>query len=674
MNARLSRTAAVFLAALALSSDASAGRRVTVTREMIANLGATRLHDLIAVTEPWSPQSNDGYTINPTPRALSLPRAVQWSVFLNGQRLDVAVFDAVHLEMVPVSLAEIDSVVFSDESVPGTSWDSGRGRVDIFAARARDGWNAGGAASIANESGDPGPYRYTAQSSPNVDGIGPDGSFWLSRGAARWYAALSASLVQHPYTDPAMRERTVTALRTYLPGTTAPESDATSWFYDPTWPAVLRMSASLRGGVRAGAYWQEAIFSMQNARRYFHYSEPFGRELPTDQQVTALALSGRAALADNLTLGYRVSASESQLSDQDGVLVFDYDWGTRRARGDLELERTGKRSRVLLFGGAEERRVSTTDSLSRDEDTFVRAGVVATRRVGPRLRAGIDAAGTFADGDGAASFGATADWAVRPADTLRVRLRVSQRLFVEDDNLWLWSERGYDLLARNGVSYSIDGPVTRTTVSVADVGWTSRGVLGGVDVDLGVRRFEDAYVEQRTFAFDTTTCAFVSPTNVATGQTGHVGLVRARLWHALGGHSWADFSWTYHEEFNSDDAFSALWQTIPRHRVSYSLFGRPRPAWGLRLRIAHVSSTTWPEYAGIDGATCVTDGVAVTYHSRVPGYTTVDAGLQHSWWSERAVLDLVARNLFDVVARDHPAGASEAFTIAVQLRLQWNAP
>jgi hypothetical protein len=266
------------------------------------------------------------------------------------------------------------------------------------------------------------------------------------------------------------------------------------------------------------------------------------------------------------------------------------------------------------------------------------------------------------------------DWVVRPADTVRVRVRMAQRLFVEDDNLWLWSERGYGLLARNGVSYTIDGPITRTTVSSADVGWTSRGVLGGVDVDIGLRHFDDAYVEERDFVFDSTTCSFVSPTHVVTGRSGNVGVVRTRLWHALGERSWADFSWTYYEEFNSDTAFSALWQTVPRHRLTYSLYGRLRESWRLRLRIAHASATFWPDYAGVDGATCVVDGITVTYHPNVPAYTAVDAGLQVAPWNGRAMIDLVAKNLFDTTLRDHPAGASQAFTIALQLRVQWDGP
>jgi len=640
-----------------VAGRADAGRRVTVTKEMIRVLGASRLSDLFVTDDAWSPQSNDAYTFSPTPRGLSLPRAAGWSVFLNGQPVDAGVFDVLHLEMIPVALAEIDSVVFADECAPGTSWTSARGRIEIFTGRPQSGWQAGGAASAAHKTG------------AGATTIGPDGALWMSRGSAGWYAALSASLAEHPYNDPAMRARTGAAMRDLRPGATEPGSDATSWFYDATTPALLRTSVALRGGVKAGTGWHDGLISIQNARRYFHYSEPFGRELPTDQYLATFSATGRALLTSGLTAGYRASFAQSRLSDQDEVLAFEYGWKETRSRGALDVTRANGVSRVMLFAGVEDRRVSTGDTLSRDADTIVRAGIDAQRRVGRNWTAGIDAAGTFSDGDAAAALGATADWVVRPADTLRARVRMTQRLFVEDDNLWLWSERGYGLLARNGVAYSIDGAIDRTTVVSADIGWTSVGVLGGVDVDLGIRRFDDAYVEQRDFSYDPSTCSFTSPTRIATGRSGNVGLMQARLWHALGGRTWADFSWTYYEEFNSDAAFSRLWQTVPRHRISYTLHGRIGQAWRMRLRIAHASSTFWPDYAGVDGATCVTDGVSVTYRANVPGYTTVDAGVQVVAWRERATIDIVARNLFDTAIRNHPAGASQPLTLGVQLVL-----
>src|SRR4029450_10404140 len=107
---------------------------------------------------------------------------------LNGQPLDVTVFDATHLELVPVAIAEIDSIVFADEDArTGTAWDSALARIEIYTGRASAGWTVGASASGANETGDPGPYRYTSQVTPNVDAMGADASLWLARGARSWY-------------------------------------------------------------------------------------------------------------------------------------------------------------------------------------------------------------------------------------------------------------------------------------------------------------------------------------------------------------------------------------------------------------------------------------------------------------------------------------------------------
>jgi hypothetical protein len=117
-----------------------------------------------------------------------------------------------------------------------------------------------------------------------------------------------------------------------------------------------------------------------------------------------------------------------------------------------------------------------------------------------------------------------------------------------------------------------------------------------------------------------------------------------------------------------------LWQTVPRHHIGYTLHGRLGQSWRMRVRIAHASSTFWPDYAGVDGATCVVDGVTVTYRANVPGYTSVDAAVQVSTWHERALIDVLAHNLFDTTIRDHPAGGSRPFTLGVQLRVRWDAP
>ncbi len=664
---------AVFLACCAGPASA---RRVVLTRVELEAAAVTRLSDALQLMDAWTPASNDGYTWMPTPRALTLPRSTAWSVVLNGQLLDLPVFDATHLELVPVSLAEIDSIVFDDEvdrSSTGVSWESANARVEIYAARASQGWTVGATASGGNEIGDPGPYRYTALATPNVDAIGADASLWVARGARDWYASVSGTMMQSPYSDPAMRVQTIDALDTLRPGASVPEpSGPTSWFYEPTWPAVLRLSAGARAGVRAAGGWHEAMVAIADARRYFHYSEPFGSDVPTDQRFVLGGATGSIAAGSRTRIGYRALASEKQLTDQDDVLAFDYDWSSHHTAGAIDLTHDRGRARAVVFAGVEERRVETGDVLSDNEDTFLRAGARIGRAFGRASRAELELATTSDGDDAATSAHARVRWVVRADDTLYVRVAYRERLFTENDDLWLWSERGYDLLERQGVSYSIDGPIDRTSVACFDLGWSSSGLLGGVELNVGARRFDDAYVATQAFTYDAATCSFESPTRVVTGQTGHVGTVEAKLYHALGAQSGGVFAWDYIEEFDSDAAFGAMWQTVPRHRLRYTVWARPRPTWGFWARVCHFSPTFWSDYAGIDGSTCDVDGILVTYDSHVDGSTFVDAMVQHGTWGQRLWVDVIARNLFDAEVRYHPAGASFDLTLLVQARLRWH--
>jgi hypothetical protein len=674
---RVRGTITMLLAALALSAwvnDAFA-RRVTISRERFAAAGATRLSDAMVLFDAWAPASNDGYTWMPTPRALTQPRSTAWSVVLNGQPLDVTVFDAVHLELVPVSIAEVDSIVFVDDvdhSSIGAAWTSAAARIEIYAARVAAGWTVAATTSAGNEIGDPGPYRYTAQVTPNVDAIGADASLWIARGDDDWYASLSGAMMQSPFTDPAMRETTTDALA-LKPGATEPSaSPPLSWVYEPNWPAVLRTSASLRLGVRALGGWHEGIAAVADARRYFHQSEPFGGEVPTDQRTLVGGVTGTIDAGTRTQIGYRALATSKDLDDQDDALAFEYDWYAQRLAGGVDVAHERGRARAVAFASVENQSVEATDdTLSHDEDTFVRAGARFEGGFGRGNRASIEAAAT-SDGDANAFVAAAGlHWVVRPADTVWVRVAVQERLFTENDDLWLWSERGYDLLARNGISYSIDGAIDRTRVSSFDVGWSSSGVMGGVELAGGLRRFDDAYVATQSFTYDATTCAFSSPTAVVTGQSGHVGVVEARLYHALGRNSGGSFSWAYVEEFDSDPALGATWQTVPRHRLRYALWARPRPTWALWARVCHYSSTTWNDYAGVDGVMCDADGVWVTYRSTVDGATYVDAMVQHGMWRQQLWIDVMARNVFDADVRCHPTGATFDLTLFIQARLLW---
>ena len=107
------RVVALSLGAVACIAAPAFAKRVVLTRAQLEAAAVTRLSDALQLLDEWSPASNDGYTWMPSTRTM-VPRSTAWSVVLNGQPLDVSVFDATHLELVPVSLTEVDSLVFVD--------------------------------------------------------------------------------------------------------------------------------------------------------------------------------------------------------------------------------------------------------------------------------------------------------------------------------------------------------------------------------------------------------------------------------------------------------------------------------------------------------------------------------------------------------------------------------
>jgi hypothetical protein len=88
-------------------------------------------------------------------------------------------------------------------------------------------------------------------------------------------------------------------------------------------------------------------------------------------------------------------------------------------------------------------------------------------------------------------------------------------------------------------------------------------------------------------------------------------------------------------------------------------------------RVSHYSSTTWNDYAGIDGVMCDADGVWVTYRSTVDSATFVDAMVQHGMWRQQLWIDVIARNVFDADVHYHPTGATFDTTLFIQARLLW---
>jgi hypothetical protein len=185
---------------------------LVIRRAEIERSGWNRIAELLEGAVGWGRSSVDGFTYSASPDRLPQPGqsaagTPQWIVFVDDQPVQSNMFGLHLLELLPVSPGEIDSVMF----VPGPAFVNGtpapRGAVRIFTKRPRSGAFGELAYEHGDETGDPGPYRYTTLSSPNLEKLGPFAYAGAGFAAPRWMLHAGAHFASLNTTDSIIHSR-----------------------------------------------------------------------------------------------------------------------------------------------------------------------------------------------------------------------------------------------------------------------------------------------------------------------------------------------------------------------------------------------------------------------------------------------------------------------------------
>ncbi len=86
--------------------------------------------------------------------------------------------------------------------------------------------------------------------------------------------------------------------------------------------------------------------------------------------------------------------------------------------------------------------------------------------------------------------------------------------------------------------------------------------------------------------------------------------------------------------------------------------------------LSYLSSSTWLDYANIDGEACESAGTRTVYRSAVDSSLMLDLQVQKWFWQRRLKGELLCRNVWNEKVRYHPIGASFDLTFYVGLSLQ----
>lgn len=284
------------------SNDNGGANRV-ITNVEICNSGITNLSDLFYLIDEWTTSSIDGYRNYASASGWNTFNNQDWMILLNGSEMDVKFMEYQHINLLPISVNDIDKIEIINSPMELNGVYIKRGAINIITKRSDKPLSVSFMAGTGNETGDPGPYKYTGDQSPNVDQVGPDYAFGASGKLGNLSYLFSGKYHIHTSTDPKTEFRNSSypwALK---------QSRQFSYYSEITYKDEHQKHSISFGKSKIGKL---GLFSDIGADLFFLGA--LGKEFHSDTEFNSFLLCGNIALSDNVEFGYNTSLSSKSIN------------------------------------------------------------------------------------------------------------------------------------------------------------------------------------------------------------------------------------------------------------------------------------------------------------------------------------------------------------------------
>ena len=590
-----------------------------ISRAELEAAGWTRLSELVFAVRGAGRASVDGITVlgnvSSLPTWETTPGRDEWLVLVDGQPVDVTLAGVSVLDLLPVSLAQLDSVTVHH----GAAFAAGRmaphGVLHLHTQRALKGVTASASHYSGNEVGDAGPLTFTPERTPNVDNSGPFHQARVAYGAPGWDVDAAVRRWTDNLTDVRLVERYERAA--------APASPE-------LW--VRHVAPVLRAGVGTPSGRHDVHAGLAQLRGTF-----FVPSVRDDQSLNTklrfAGMSGSGIVADSSRWSYRLNASELDAAPYDAPLPTTLAHRRHEITGALTLGR--RLGEVAVTGGGTLARHALTEApalatSSRLLHTMTGGVFLELSGSHGRWRQGMSASvgrGIVAmRGSGMLSL----ERAIDSASRVRLSLAADTRA-TGDDGAWIDLEIF-------GLGDIIEDRRRTITTELA----VTRALPAGMTLGLaGVGRRETGV---RLVDLDTATSVPHRPPGVSAPLSFSVGELRASLDLPVTGAVQGGATWRFASTLSGGDAIRDARASLPRHVVDASVV--LAPVYDIRVRPAiHLATAARWRVPGTSDL------------EAVPAVTRLDLSLEKWLLRRRLRAQVLARNLLNDVERHHPLGA-----------------
>ena len=546
-----------------------------ITDDDIAQAGLARLSDLFTLIDEWHATSTEGYAWEASANGLAATQETAWILLVDGNPVDLRILNMQNINTLPLSLGEIDYVEVHNTPTFLAGLFVQAGVLHLHTKTPAPGVTVRADFAAGNETGDPGPFRYTAFGSPNIDRIGPTLQGAASVAGDAWHLRIHGKADEHHATDERIRQRVLT----FYQG----EKD----------PRLILGSVGVDLGV-TGRMGRHNVFGGFTRYQDLPFFEPVGLETPTDHRFYHGGLRGDFHPGKPSGMSYRLSYTVSQLEPRNNKGGVNFDWRQNTMRGHYEVRAATTRLRGALGLSAD--LIKSTAAGDLDDETLLIPRAYGRFGVQPNEYADISGTAYVTRVEGQPGYGALATVRITPDATQTITLTGSfaRQPFQETNSLWYWIGEGYTFSARRDVNLLTPTSYRASTTYTADAAWRFRpDERFSLTLSGGYRRFDDRTLAAYTFQYDSLSTGFTTDTEVHNTVFGRVTKASAKVTFRIVPSLRQQLYYAYMRYPTQDDFFFQAWRSQPWHRFSYTVRFVPNPRFSLYGRLAYQSETQW---------------------------------------------------------------------------------
>ncbi len=621
--------------------------RSVITGDELRESGFSLLSDIFMLASEWDAVTIDGFTWQAVPHGLSYDWQPQWTVMLDGQSIDLNVLGTTNINRLPVTLNQIDYVeIISSPHIHEGIFTYG-GLIHIHTIKPNPGLSVSYRFNIGNETGDPGPYKRTELGTINIDRLAENHSFDILYRNGSIYLSGSIWGGWHFPTDKYVRKRN---------GIINNNNRLLMTIIAPSFKITRESDNSMIEFLQAASWFEDLFFFKQ-----------YGREIPVKFFMAHSGINGSFTAINNTHIGYRFYFTDNELTKKENSQDLDFGWKQNRLTAEIEASRSVSIYKLKLGLGVERFSVSTDYELARSNLTTGKLyGVIYTRladKIYHEMGLTIQRSSEHTSVKGYIGN----RWDVFSINAIETCFSYSNRPFVEDNNIWYWSDKGYNFLEDNGIDVTFDGSIDASKTFAGDISWLTDFNNLSIQLSSYFKYFRNLYLEDQCFQFNPDEYSFYSPIEIVTDQNGKVGGLQASIKHKFNQMTSHSLYYRFQDIIGGDELFKNIWRKIPIHQARYTFLYRPVNDFSSKVMLTYRGSSEWNEYRDISNQT------GGMYNSSLKEILTLDLAFQKWFWHRKLCGNIFFRNILNDEIRHHPIGAAFDLSWFVQINMMLNS-